>query len=195
MKVKNLLIAVSLAVSTLSCQKEKAPETSSPATVQDNPVATDPAALINDFTPEGDAILVPDFSVKLELDNEVFKLLKDSGESVIASYYFYGNVANEKSLPADIQKNMDLYGLTLLSGQLEENNIEEPEINFNFKGLKIPKKLYDVLSDKDVHINIIFFSGRKSFENNILDVDAFDSSFSDVLKKDKQLTYKVKLLK
>src|SRR5690606_17646213 len=124
-----------------------------------------------------------------------FKILKDKKESIVADYYFYGNVAKDAKLPEDIQKSMDLYGLKLAAGKLEDSIIQQPEVIIDFKNISFTKKLYDALSNKDVHLNINFYSGRKSFENNILDIDAFDSSFNDVIKKNYELIYSCKFLK
>lgn len=149
---------------------------------------------VKEVTVVGDEVLIPEFKVKINLDPEIYKILKDDKESIIADYYFYGDVAEDAKLPADVQKHMDLYGLKLAAGKLEDTDIQKPEVIFDFKNMSFPKKLYDALSIKDVRLNINFYSGRKAFENNILDMDSFDSSFNDIIKKNYELTYTCKYL-
>ncbi len=190
MKTKFLLIQVLAILMIVSCKKETPPQNAV------NPNQEQPKAIAeNQLEIVGDEVLVPGFKANLQLNDELFQKLKNAKESVIADYYFYGNVADENKLSADVKEYLDLFGLKLAGNTIEITEISEPEITFAFKGIRIPKKLYDALSDKDVHLNINFYSGRKSFENNILDVDAFDSSFNDVLKNNNTLIYKAKLLK
>lgn len=198
MKKKLIIPAVLLLVFNACADKKSKSE--SPAEVQNTVVAaeTDSSTKSNsvkEISVAGDEVLVPDFKVKINLDPEIFKILKDKKESIVADYYFYGNVAKDTKLPEDIQKRMDLYGLKLAAGKLEDSTIQQPEVIIDFKNISFPKKLYDALSNKDVHLNINFYSGRKSFENNILDIDAFDSSFNDVIKKNYELIYSCKFLK
>lgn len=148
----------------------------------------------NELSIVGDEVLVPEFKVKINLDKKIFEALKNNKESIIASYYFYGDITDENQLPEDIKTHMDLYGLTLQEGQLEIADIQQPEVTFDFKNIKIPKKLYDAITDKKVYLNINFYSGRKAFENNILDIDAFDSAFKDILNNNNLLTLSCKLL-
>ncbi|QCX52677.1 hypothetical protein [Elizabethkingia sp. JS20170427COW] len=149
---------------------------------------------VKEVTVVGDQVLIPEFKVKINLDSKIYNILKDDKESIIADYYFYGDVAEDAKLPADVQKHMDLYGLKLAAGKLEDTDIQKPEVIFDFKNISFPKKLYDALSIKDVRLNINFYSGRKAFENNILEIDAFDSSFQDIIKNNYELTYDGKLL-
>lgn len=144
---------------------------------------------------KGDEVLIPEFTANLNLDPELFNVLKKNKESVIADYYFYGNVDADTKLPIDVQRKMDLYGLRLAKGILEINDITMRKVTFHFSHIKIPRRLYDHLADKIIRLNINFYSGRKVFKNNILDVDAFDSAFSDILNNNNTVTYTAKLLK
>lgn len=194
MKTNFLLIPALVILMLVSCKKETQPENAINPNLQQTAI-TDSVSTENQIEIVGDEVLVPDFKATIELDDELFQKLKTGKESIIADYYFYGNVADENKLSADVKEHLDLYGLKLSGDAIEITEINQPEITFDFKGIKIPKKLYDALSDKDVHLNINFYSGRKSSDNNILDVEAFDSSFNDVLKNNNTLVYKAKLLK
>ena len=144
---------------------------------------------------EGNQVVLPEFKAIIHLDSELFNVLRSKKESVIADYYFYGNVEPDTELPQEVQQEMDLYGLRLGKGKLEITDITEPTITFDFKNMKIPVQLYHYLSDKVIRLNINFYSGRKAFEDNILDVDAFDSALSDILNENGKVTYSAKLLK
>ncbi len=191
--MKKVLLIIAAFVVFSGCKENKTKQNSTQnAPTKSIDSAATPNA--NQITVTENTVLVPDFKAVINLDQKVFDILKNNKESVIADYYFYGAMPDDSKLADEVEKNMDLYGLKLQSGKLEIADIQEPKIIFNFKNISIPKKLYDALPDKNISLNINFYSGRKAFENNILDVDSFDSTFNDILKNNNTLTYSCKLL-
>lgn len=141
-----------------------------------------------------DDVLVPDFSVKLQLDPALYKKLKSSKELVVAAYYFYKIIDDDQKVNADLQKHLDGNQLEILTGKTEESQLSQPEITFHFKGLALPKKLENAAPNTTLHLNINFFSGRKAFEDNIMDAELLDVPFEKVLHSTGPLILKAKLL-
>ena len=50
---------------------------------------------------------------------------------------------------------------------------------FKINHFTFPKKLYDVLANK-TSLNINVFSGRRALKDNVLDMESFDSKFSEI---------------
>jgi hypothetical protein len=72
----------------------------------------------------------------------------------------------------------------------------EQEITYGqfarFDHIKFSRKVYDQLTDKDVNINVFFYSGRKSSKDNLLDGDLLSDRISNVVNK--QFTLKGRLI-
>lgn len=195
MNITKLILTAALALTLTSCDDQHKAH-AKPALNALNPIPDSSKEISKSkITIEGNQELLPEFKAIIHLDSELFKVLRSKKESVIADYYFYGNIEPDTELPQEVQQEMDLYGLRLGKGKLEITDITEPTITFDFKNMKIPVKLYNYLSDKVIRLNINFYSGRKAFEDNILDVDAFDSALSDILNENGKVTYTAKLLK
>ncbi len=128
----------------------------------------------------GEQIILPDFRLEVNLSDKAVKKLKDSKESVIASLYLYGEVADENSIPTKFKKLMGPTGIKLTSIDIEKKDIKQSN-EFDVKDLSFPKELYDLLGSKDVLINISVYSGRRTFKDNILYMEAYDAKLSDIL--------------
>lgn len=140
----------------------------------------------------GDSVEIPKYQLEINLSDDALKKLNDKKESIIVSYYFYGNPKDGKQNP-EIEKNMDLYGLKLLEKSQEVRSIKK-STQVTFSGLKFSKNLYDALSNKDISLNINVYSGRRSFDDNILDMEAYDGPFNDILKHSGFINLNGKLL-
>lgn len=128
----------------------------------------------------GEQIIVPDFKLEVNLSDEAVKKLKNSKESVIASFYLYGDVADENALPEKFKKVLGPTGLKLTSLDIEKREINQSN-EFHVTNLSFPKELYDLLASKDILININVFSGRRIFKDNILYMEAYDSTLSEII--------------
>lgn len=128
----------------------------------------------------GEKVIVPNFTLEVNLSDEAVKKLQNSKESVIASFYLYGDVKDENLLPEEFKKVLGPTGVKLTSMDLEKHNIGQTN-KFDVIGMSFPKKLYDLLADKDILIGINVYSGRRVFVDNILYMEAYDSKISDII--------------
>ncbi|WP_123983596.1 hypothetical protein [Chryseobacterium sp. G0201] len=129
---------------------------------------------------QGDKIIVPDFRLEVNLSDKAVKKLKESKESVIASLYLYGDVADENLIPKKFKKLLGPTGIKLTSLDIEKKEINQSN-EFQVTNISFPKELYDLLASKDVLINISVYSGRRTFKDNILYMEAYDSKLSDII--------------
>lgn len=129
---------------------------------------------------QGDKIIVPDFRLEVNLSDNAVKKLKESKESVIASFYLYGDVADENLIPKKFKKLLGPTGIKLTSLDIEKKEINQSN-EFQVTNISFPKELYDLLVSKDVLINISVYSGRRTFKDNILYMEAYDSKLSDII--------------
>jgi hypothetical protein len=128
----------------------------------------------------GEQIIVPDFRLEVNLSDKAVNKLKDSKESVIASFYLYGDLADENSLPKKFKKLLGPTGIKLTSLDIEKKDINQSN-EFHVTNISFPKELYDLLGSKDVLIDISVYSGRRTFKDNILYMEAYDSKLSDII--------------
>lgn len=141
----------------------------------------------------GEKVIVPDFTLEVNLSDEAVKKLQNSKESVIASFYLYGDVTDEDLLPEEFKKVLGPTGVKLTSMELEEQNIGQTN-KFEVTGMSFPKKLYDLLADKDILIGINVYSGRRAFKDNILYMEAYDSKLSDIITHSSYINLNGRLL-
>lgn len=141
---------------------------------------------------QGDKIIVPDFKLEVNLSDEAVKKLKDNKESVIASFYLYGDV-DENVLPEKFKKLLGPTGIKLSSFDVEKRDINQSN-EFNVNNLTFTKELYDLLIDKDILININVYSGRRIFKDNILDMEAYDSELSEIIAHSSHINLNGRLL-
>ncbi|MCW2462417.1 hypothetical protein CMT56_13550 [Elizabethkingia anophelis] len=131
---------------------------------------------------ENDKVVIPNFKIVVNLSDAAVKKLQSGKESIIASLFFYGNTADEKTLPLDIEKELGPNGLKLGDFNIEEKDVHQSN-EIEVKNISIPKKLYDFVVDKKILLNINVFSGRRAFKDNILDMEFFDSELNEITSK------------
>ncbi|MCT3917989.1 hypothetical protein HZQ04_18180 [Elizabethkingia anophelis] len=136
----------------------------------------------NQIQIKGDSVMIPNINLTILLSKDAVQKLQENKESVIASLLLYGSVDDEDTLPEEIRKELGPDGLKLGVFDMEEKNVTDL-INFNFEKITVSKKLYEALSDKDISVNINVFSGRKHFEDNILNMESFDEKLSYINSK------------
>jgi len=128
----------------------------------------------------GDHVIIPNFKIEVNLSDKAVKSLQKNKESIIASLFFYGDASDENSLPEDIKKELGPNGLKLLVYDMEKIDINQSN-EFEITNLSFPKKLYDALSSKEIYVNINVFSGRRTFKDNILDMEFYDSKLNEII--------------
>ncbi|MCT3961346.1 hypothetical protein HZQ08_01400 [Elizabethkingia anophelis] len=131
---------------------------------------------------KNDKVVIPNFKIVVNLSDAAVKKLQSGKESIIASLFFYGNTADEKTLPPAIKKEIGPNGLKLGDFKIEDKDVHQSN-EIEVKNISIPKKLYDFIVDKKIFLNINVFSGRRAFKDNLLDTEFFDSELNEITSK------------
>lgn len=186
-------------VMVISCKEKGAPkiakeEITGTKNNKPQPARDIPASKETDLKIEGDRVIVPEFKLEVNLSDEAVKSLQKNKESIIASLFFYGDIADENSLPEDVKKQLGPNGLKLLATEIEKIDITRSN-EFQITNLSFPKKLYDALSNKEIYVNINVFSGRRAFKDNILDMEFYDSKLNDIISHSRFINLNGRLLK
>ena len=122
----------------------------------------------------GDSILIDPFDIEIVLSEKAKERIVNSNETIIVSIFFYG-------YPKDNKKpNSEYDGTLYLVGDKKE--ITYGQI-VQFENIKISKRDYDQLIDKDFELNLNVFSGRKSSQDNLLDCKALFGKVSNIVNK------------
>ncbi len=190
--MKKIFLYSVLLLAFVQCKKaEQSPENNAVKT--DSSATKSTEALENGFIAVGDSVEIPKFRLEVNLSDDAVKKLNDKKESFIVSFYFYGLPKDSAQLTEVAKKNLDITGIRLLKKDTEIRDVKQTN-EIDFSGLKIPKNLYDALADKSVSININIFSGRRAFEDNILDMEFYDGPFNDITKHSGFINLNGKLL-
>jgi hypothetical protein len=123
---------------------------------------------------DGDSIIVDPFEIEIVLSNKAKERIQNSGETIKVSIFYYGYPKDEKK--ANSEKDGTLY-LTGTEKELSYGQIAR------FENIKISKKDYEELIDKDFELNLNVFSGRKSSKDNLLDCEPLFDKVSSVVNK------------
>ncbi len=117
------------------------------------------------FAMEGDSIILPSFEFEVSLSQKAEKKIATTKETIIVRAYLSGNPKDSTTSP--------------MIDEMGEVNLGSPEIQLRkpgvarFKGVKISKKGYELLGDKDFQVLINVFSGRKSSDMNLIECEIF----------------------
>jgi hypothetical protein len=131
---------------------------------------------------DGDSILIPDFEIEVSLSPKAEKKLKEDNETVIVSAMFSGT-------PKDTLSNeYQFMGLSVKNYNIELTT----QRIARFDKVRFHSSILNKLSDADIFLLINVFSGRRSSENNILDVEILEDKMSVV--KGKKYILKGKLI-
>ena len=123
---------------------------------------------------DGDSIIVDPFEIEIELTDKAKERITNSGETIIISIFYYGYPRDERK--ANSEKDGTLY----LTGDKKE--IHYGQIA-RFENVKISKKDYEQLIDKDFELNLNVYSGRKSSQDNLLHCEPLFDKVSNVVNK------------
>jgi hypothetical protein len=132
---------------------------------------------------DGDSVLIPDFEIEVSLSPNAEKKLKEYNETVIVSAMFSG-------VPKDTTSEE-----YLIWGQMGINDFKIELTNqriARFEKVRFHSSVLNKLSDVDIFLLINVFSGRRSSENNILDVEFLQDKMSVI--KGKKYILKGKLI-
>lgn len=132
---------------------------------------------------DGDSLIIDPFEVEIVLTEKAKNKIINSKETIIASLFFYGYPKD--STKTNSEKDNSIY----LTGIKKEIHYGE---NIHFENLKISKKDFAELVDKDFELNLNVFSGRKSTNVNLLNCEPLFDKISNVANK--KFTLKGKLI-
>jgi hypothetical protein len=105
-------------------------------------------------------IPVPVFSISIDLSDNAKEKLKNSGETIKGSIVFDGDGEPISGIKTAPHRNVVL--------GIHKFELSKPG-TINIADAVISKEAYMRLTDQNYHFTINVFSGRKVFENNILD--------------------------
>lgn len=133
----------------------------------------------NDFVEEKDSVLIPSFEIKLILSDTAEKRLTIQKESVIVKAYYSG-IPKDSTIEASYKWGK--YSLFNRSIELTDSRTAK------FENIKISKKTYESLTNKNIEVLINVFSGRRSSDKNILNCDILEDRLSNLKNKSVSLT-------
>jgi hypothetical protein len=125
-------------------------------------------------------IQVPVFVIEVSLSSEAREKITMSGESIKGSIYFDGD-----GTPLPDVKTAPLRDVFL--GKYEFELEKEGSITIN--NASISKEAYERLKDKNYHYFVNIYSGRRVFENNILNGGYSDGRLEDLLAGKKIIVF------
>ena len=133
----------------------------------------------NDFVEEKDSFLIPSFEIKLILSDIAEKRLTIQKESVIVKAY-YSAIPKDSTIEAS--HKWGKYSLFDRSIELTASRTAK------FENIKISKKTYESLTNKNIEVLINVISGRRSSDKNILNCDILEDRLSNLKNKKVSLT-------
>ncbi|PXY02339.1 hypothetical protein DF185_06740 [Marinifilum breve] len=128
-------------------------------------------------------VKLPTFEIELDLSDRAEKELQELQETIIVQAYFRGIPIDKENEEYIEWGHVDVGGCRI---ELESKRIA------CFSDIKIPKYIVDKLEDLNVEVLINVFSGRRSSQFNILDVNILQEPINDI--KGKKFTLRGKLI-
>ncbi len=141
----------------------------------------DTVAKASYFKIDKDTITVLPFEIEVSLSPKAKAKIINGKETIIVSVSLTGTPKDITLLAEDGEFYVASSEKEIAYGQLAK-----------FENIKFPKKIYDQLTDKDVYVNVYFYSGRKSSKDNLLNGDILSDRISNVVNK--QFTLRGKLI-
>lgn len=121
-----------------------------------------------------DAVILSPFEIEVSLSPKAREKIIADKETIIISIYFTG--IPKDSSTAKFEEDGSFYVASaekeLLYGQVAR-----------FDSIRIPKIIYDQLSNKDIDLGVNVYSGRKSSQNNLLNCEPLFDKISNVVNK------------
>lgn len=124
-------------------------------------------------------ILVPEFSIAVKLSETARRRLQAIHESILVIAYFDGD-----PLPGKGKDNAPMKGVFLAS---DERPVDANK-DATFSGVKISRRDWNNLSNKDYYVTLNVFSARKSSQHNVLDCTVPSGRISTFAGKSTQVS-------
>ena len=135
------------------------------------------------YTPDGDSVIIAPFTINVALSTKAVAKITTAKETIIVSAIFSGTPKDSSS--ADIAED----GVFDVAFAEKEIHYGEPAV---FNKIKMSKKLFNQLADKDIELVINVYTGRKSTKDNLITCDLLAERISKVANK--AFTLKGKLI-
>ena len=178
--ITTLLISTSLLCCTTNTQKRKSELPNYTTGFSVNGKDSNNKAIISYFKFDKDSITVLPFEIAIVLSPKAKDKIISNNETIIIHVSLTGAPKDKKL----ISKCGDFYVASadkeIIYGQIAK-----------FDNIKFSKKVYDQLIDKDVSIDVFFYSGRKSSKDNLLSGNSLFNNISNVVTKRFELTGKL----
>lgn len=130
----------------------------------------------------GDSVLIPSFSIQVNLSKTANEKLVHDKETIIVSALFSGSPKD--TLSKEYREMGEMF-ITEARIELDSSRLA------TFAGIKFPKARYDSLADKDIRLLINIFSGRRAGPDNLLDCNILEEKMSAVKGRTFTLTGKL----
>jgi hypothetical protein len=115
--------------------------------------------IIND-----ESVIIPSFEIEIELSKTAEEKLFNDNESVIIAAYFTSQLNDIEKISKKYEDRLIRNDIRILTYTIELTDTRLAR----FENLEFPKDLYDLLDNKDIHVLINVFSGRRSTNINLL---------------------------
>lgn len=165
----------------LSCSAPEDKKTDAPAATVVAPAPVLKSTDYLNFT--ADSVEIPSFEIQLSLSSKAEEKLKTAKETVIVAAYFSG-------IPKDTTSREYRKQGEVAISSIEKELAGERIAKFN--GIRIPRKLYNTITEKSLAVLINVYSGRRSGKLNLLDCDIYQGPVSGI--KGKEIVIKGKLI-
>ena len=131
----------------------------------------------------GDTIGIQPFDIEIKLSPKAREKIEKSKETIIVDVFFTGTPKD--GIKVELEEDGSFF---VTSSKIEMLYGEVAR----FDNITFSKKIYDQLADKDIDLGVNVYSGRKSSQDNLLDVEPLFDKVSKVVNK--KFTLKGKLI-
>ena len=132
------------------------------------------------FKFDNDSVTVLPFEIAITLSPKAKDKIITSKETIIVNVSLSGSPKDKKLISEDGNFYVASAEQEITYGQIAK-----------FDNIKFSRKIYDQLIDKDVSVNVFFYSGRKSSKDNLLSGNILSDKISNVVTKQFELTGKL----
>lgn len=169
-KLVIVLLFVTLSFNACSQKEDKSEDEKTENSTEDEKTSEN----METETTESDSVLVPSFEIELQLTEEAENKIKNNNESVIFSLLFLGDPTDKSLIDPS---SGDKYVMGNKDFELVDERVLKVE------NVKIAKEVYDNLADKDYEINVNVFTGRRTFETNLISCGIIQDKISKLKGK------------
>ena len=166
------------------------PEATAETAEQPKPAEPEQPALNTQLIIGDKEVTFPAFAIDVKLDDAAKSKLTESNETIIVAAYlsFY----EEQKSPKQYRDYVGEDGSFLVAEKRIE--LKHDMTRATFDQITCSREIFDIITDEDkakIEVLINIFSGRKAFQNNLLDCDILQEKINDVAGKSYTLACKL----